>query len=112
ASQILAAADHCKDGDVEGTAIALQRLARDSSFKATRKDRRLEALLQSLQPKALPLRQLSSTCWALARLQASDGPLLAALQREASGKLHEMSSQDFSSLAWAFSRSGRFMMEQ
>lgn len=108
--QILKVADHCAEHmTLDGAVAALQTLARDPEFKANGKDRRISSILdiyrKSLVPgRRLDMRQLTTSCWAFARLQVYDGPLLAALQDAVVEKARDMSSQELSSTAWAFAR--------
>lgn len=78
-------ADHCADHmTLDGAVAALQTLARDPEFKANGKDRRVSGILDVYRKslvldRCFDMRQLTTSCWAFARLQVFDGPLLAAL---------------------------------
>ncbi|CAE7697790.1 Fndc3a [Symbiodinium sp. CCMP2456] len=108
--QILKVADHCAEHmTLDGAVAALQTLARDPEFKANGKDRRVSSILDIYRKSLVPgtrleMRQLTTSCWAFARLQVYDGPLLAALQDAVVEKAQDMSSQELSSTAWAFAR--------
>ncbi|CAE7283340.1 RAP [Symbiodinium natans] len=113
AGQILKVADYCGDHvKLDGAVAALQKLARDPHFKTNGKDRRISNMLEIYRKCLMPsgdmdLCQLTTSCWAFARLQVSDAPLLARLESAVMEKVHEMSPQEISSTAWAFARLDR-----
>eukprot|EP00933_Yihiella_yeosuensis_P017916 TRINITY_DN14902_c0_g1_i1.p1 TRINITY_DN14902_c0_g1~~TRINITY_DN14902_c0_g1_i1.p1 ORF type:complete len:480 (+),score=78.02 TRINITY_DN14902_c0_g1_i1:88-1440(+) len=111
ADQILKVSSSCGEQmDVASAVVALQRLARDSSFKSNGKDRRIEGILQSLRKQILSgsgftdQRQFINSSWALARLQVTDTLILDALTAEFLSPSTELSCQDLCCVSWAFSR--------
>lgn len=108
--QLLRVASRCQSQvDLEGAAVALQRLARDAAHRETGKDRRLDGLLSIVRESLLRGNSLEkgpmlSLAWSFARLLLAEEPLMDELSCRSVVCCSDFSCSEVASSMWAFAK--------